>query len=82
VWLPTSEGKPYCCAIHDVFSYRIVGCSIAERMTADLATAALRSAVARRQPEERSWCTRTAAVRFRSRKFRAVLKANTLTRSM
>jgi len=36
VWLtditehPTSEGQPYCCAIHDVFSYRIVGCSIAE----------------------------------------------------
>ena len=43
VWLtditehPTIEGKLYCCAIKDVFSNRIVGYSIAERMTAQLA---------------------------------------------
>jgi len=47
---PTSEGKLYACCIKDCFSNRIVGYSIDERMTADLATAALRSAVARRQP--------------------------------
>jgi putative transposase len=56
VWLtditehPTSEGKLYCCAIKDVFSNRIVGYSIADRMTSQLATSALRSAIARRQP--------------------------------
>ena len=48
---PTAEGKLYCCAIKDVFSNRIVGYSIADRMTAQLATGALRSAIARRQPD-------------------------------
>jgi len=54
VWLTditehrTSEGKLYCCAIKDVFSNRIVGYSMSDRMTAKLAAHALRSAVARR----------------------------------
>jgi transposase InsO family protein len=47
---PTVEGKLYCCAIKDVFSNRIVGYSIGERMTAQLAASALRAAIARRQP--------------------------------
>ena len=57
VWLtditehPTAEGKLYCCAIKDVFSNRIVGYAIGERMTAQLAVAALRAAIARRQPD-------------------------------
>jgi len=56
IWLtditehPTAEGKLYCCAIKDVFSNRIVGYSIGERMTAQLATGALRTAIARRRP--------------------------------
>jgi transposase InsO family protein len=56
VWLtditehPTLEGKLYCCAIKDVFSNRIVGYSISDRMTAQLAVTALRAAIARRQP--------------------------------
>ena len=33
----TTEGKLYCCAIKDVFSNRIVGYSISDRMTAKLA---------------------------------------------
>ncbi len=48
---PTGEGKVYCCAIKDLFSNRIVGYAIANRMTADLAVAALRAAIARRQPD-------------------------------
>lgn len=47
---PTSEGKLYCCSVKDCFSNRVVGYSIADRMTADLAVSALRSAIARRQP--------------------------------
>src|SRR4051794_11384080 len=47
---PTAEGKLYCCAIKDLFSNRIVGYAIDERMTAQLAVTALRTAVARRQP--------------------------------
>ena len=56
VWLTditehaTAEGKLYCCSIEDVFSNRIVGYSISDHMTAALAVSALRSAIARRQP--------------------------------
>ncbi len=54
VWLtditehPTGEGKIYLCAVKDVFSNRIVGYSIADRMTSQLALDALESAVSRR----------------------------------
>ena len=57
VWLtditehPTGEGKLYCCAIKDVYANRIVGYSISDRMTAQLAVDALNSAVARRRLE-------------------------------
>jgi len=44
----TREGKLYLCAIKDVFSNRIVGCSIDSRMKSRLATQALANAVARR----------------------------------
>ncbi|ANE81315.1 integrase [Mycobacterium adipatum] len=44
----TDEGKLYLCAIKDVFSNRIIGCSIDSRMKSRLATRALHSAVARR----------------------------------
>jgi transposase InsO family protein len=47
---PTAEGKLYCCAIKDCFSNRIVGYALGDRMTAQLATQALKSAIARRQP--------------------------------
>lgn len=46
----TAEGKLYCCAIKDLFLNRIVGYSIGDRMTAQLATSALRTAIARREP--------------------------------
>jgi putative transposase len=44
----TGEGKLYLCAVKDVFSNRIVGYSISDRMKARLAVDALKSAVARR----------------------------------
>ena len=80
---PTTEGKLYACAIKDVFSNRIVGYALADRMTADLAVHALRSAVARRQPRGTVVVHRLIEPgQFRSRKFRTVLKANDLTGSM
>ena len=45
---PTGEGKLYVCAVKDVWSGRIVGYSIAERMKATLAVTALHNAAARR----------------------------------
>ena len=57
VWLTditehwTDEGKLYACCIKDVCSNRIVGWATSDRMTRHLAVAALRQAVARRQPK-------------------------------
>ncbi|RLV47049.1 IS3 family transposase, partial [Nocardioides mangrovicus] len=54
VWLTdltehrTKEGKLYLCAIKDLWSNRIVGYSISDRMTSQIAVNALESAVARR----------------------------------
>lgn len=45
---PTAEGKLYLCAIKDVYSNRIVGYSISDRIKSRLAVDALASAVARR----------------------------------
>lgn len=44
----TGEGTLYLCAINDVFSNRIVGYSISDRMKARLAVDAVANAVARR----------------------------------
>ena len=48
----TGEGKLYLCAVKDACSKRIVGYSIDERMTSQLAVNALRNAVALRGPAE------------------------------
>jgi transposase InsO family protein len=88
IWLtditehPTAEGKLYCCAIKDVFSNRIVGYSLGDRMTAQLATSALRAAVARRQPTDTVVVHSDRGSQFRSRAFRAVLTVAGLTGSM
>ena len=88
VWLtditehPTLEGKLYCCAVKDVFSNRIVGYAIDERMTAGLAVTALRSAIARRQPHGTVVVHSDRGSQFRSRAFRAVLRAADLRGSM
>lgn len=79
---PTAQGKLYTCCMKDVFSNRIVGYAIADRMTAELATSALRSAVARRRPTGTVIIHSDRGGQFRSRAFRAVLTANKLTGSM
>jgi transposase InsO family protein len=88
VWLtditehPTVEGKLYVCAIKDVFSNRIVGYAIDERMTAQLAVVALRSAIARRQPRGTVIVHSDRGSQFRARAFRAVLRSAGLRGSM
>ena len=47
---PTGQGKLYLCALKDACSTRIVGYSMSDRMTADLAVSALRNAVGLRSP--------------------------------
>jgi len=70
------------CAMNDLFSNRIVGYATSERMTADLAVAALRTAIARRQPEGVVIVHTDRGSQFRARSFQAVLKAAGLTGSM
>lgn len=79
---PTAGGKLYCCAIRDLFSNRIVGYAINERMTAQLAATALRSAVARRRPRGLVVVHSDRSSQFRARSFRAILAAAGLQGSM
>jgi putative transposase len=79
---PTGEGKLYCCAIKDVFSNRIVGYACSDRMTRHLAVHALRAAIARRRPVGTVIVHSDRGSQFRSRDFRAVLKAAQLSGSM
>ena len=87
VWLiditehPTAEGKLYLCAIKDVYSGRIVGYSIDARMTSALATAALRNAVALRQPKG-TIVHSDRGSQFRSHAFVRLLRKHRLAGSM
>ena len=81
----TDEGKLYCCAIKDVYSNKIVGYSISERMKSRLAVDALDSAVRRRGgPAAVADCIvhSDRGSQFRSRKFVAALKRHGLRGSM
>jgi putative transposase len=77
----TDEGKLYCCCVKDVYSNRIVGYALDERMKASLAVRALRNAITTRAP----WGTIVHSDRgsqFRSKAFVRVLKNNGLQGSM
>jgi putative transposase len=77
----TSEGKLYLCAIKDVWSTRIVGYSIGDRMTAELAVSALRNAVALRDPDG-TIVHSDRGSQFRSNAFVTTLKSHGLVGSM
>lgn len=83
---PTGEGKLYLCGIKDVYSGRIVGYSISDRMKSHLAVDALNSAVARQGLDggDTAGCIvhPDRGSRFRSRRFRAALCKHELVGSM
>ncbi len=78
---PTGEGKVYLCAVKDVWSNRIVGYSINERMTSELAVSALRMAIQRRNPTGTTVHSDRGS-QFRSRRFQAELDRHGLAGSM
>jgi putative transposase len=89
IWLtdisehPTGEGKLYICAVKDVCSRnRIVGYAIDARMTSHLADAALRTAIARRQPTGTLVVHSDRGGQFRSRRYQRTLRVHGLTGSM
>ncbi|WP_188484781.1 IS3 family transposase [Cellulomonas carbonis] len=79
---PTAEGKVYLCAIKDVFSNRIVGYSISDRMASQIAVNALVSAVQRRRDVAGCVVHSDRGSQFRSRKVARVLAAHELVGSM
>ena len=78
----TGEGKLYLCAIKDVFSNRIVGYSISDRMKSRLAVVALESAVARRDGAAGCVVHSDRGSQFRSRRFVRALGRHDLVGSM
>ena len=79
---PTLTGKLYLASLKDVFSNRIVGYALSPRPTADLACAALRHALARRNPTETVVVHSDRGGPFRSRSFQRLLSMNGLAGSM
>lgn len=81
---PTAEGKLYLCAVKDVWSRRIVGYSINDRMTSKLAVDALEMAIARRGRDTTAGCVVHAdrGSQFRSRTYLCALHRHGLTGSM
>ncbi len=78
----TGEGKLYLCAIKDVYSNRIVGYSISDRMKSRLAVVALESAVARRDGAAGCVVHSDRGSQFRSRRFVRALGRHDLVGSM
>ena len=81
---PTAEGKLYLCAVKDAWSRRIVGYSINDRMTSQLAVDALEMAIARRGRDTTAGCVVHAdrGSQFRSRTYLCALHRHGLTGSM
>lgn len=78
----TDEGKLYLCGIEDVFSGRIVGHSISDRMKARLAVNGLNNAVSRRRDAADCVVYSNRGSRFRSRKLAQTLNRRHLIESM
>jgi transposase InsO family protein len=78
---PTDEGKLYLCAVKDCFGGRIVGYSIDDRMTSQLAVNALTNAVLLRDPVG-TVVHSDRGSQFRSRKYVHALAVAGLTGSM
>ncbi len=78
----TDQGKLYLCAIKDVWSNRIVGYSISDRMKSRIAVDALAMAVARRGQVAGCIVHSDRGSQFRSRKFLAALREHGLVGSM
>jgi putative transposase len=79
----TNEGKLYLCAIKDVWSNRIVGYSISDRMESRIAVDALESAVARRTGQVAGCVLHSdRGGQFRSRKLQQSLWRHQMLGSM
>ena len=81
-YVATAEGWLYISAIVDLFSRRIIGLAMAERMTADLISAALNQAVMHRKPTVGLVHHSDKGCQYTSSVFQKLLKINGIICSM
>lgn len=80
IWI--SEGWLYLAVVLDIYTRRIVGWSISERITADIVTAALGMAIRHQNPPEGLIFHSDRGSQYRSEKVKSLLAANHFKQSM
>src|SRR6516164_9856560 len=73
-YIPTGEGWLYLAAVLDLYSRRIVGLAMSDRMTADLVAVALQQALTRRKPSAELIHHSDRGCQYTSQKFQALLR--------
>lgn len=81
-FLRTRHGWAYLCVVLDLFSRRVVGWSVDDRMPAQLAVSALTAAVVRRRPPAGLIFHSDQGVQYASRAFRLQLRRHRMVQSM
>ena len=81
-YIPTSEGWLYLAVFLDLFSRRVIGWSMSERLDAELARSALAMAIAARQPSGSVIVHSDRGVQYAAGAFRQMLQDWSMTPSM
>jgi putative transposase len=81
-YVATMEGWLYVAAVMDLFSRRIVGLAMNDRMTADLVSDAVKQAITHRRPETGLLHHSDRGCQYTSLSFQQLLKINGITVSM
>lgn len=81
-YIATREGWLYVAAVLDLYSRRIVGLSMSERMTTSLVRAALEQALTHRKPQPGLMHHSDKGCQYTSHEFQQLLKAHQITISM
>lgn len=80
--LYTEEGWLYLAVTIDLYSRRVIGWAMSQRMTAELACDALRMALWRRKQPQGGSCTRIEASQYCSAAYQGLIRAHQLRCSM
>jgi putative transposase len=81
-YIPTLEGWLYLAAILDLFSRKIVGWAMSDRMTTDLTLAALKMAIRQRQPGPDLIHHSDQGSQYTDKRYQDMLKAHKIRSSM
>lgn len=81
-YVATQEGWLYVATVLDLFSRRIVGLAMSDRMTADLVSSALKQALIHRQPDLNLIHHSDRGSQYTSSHFQTLLKRHNITASM